>query len=98
MSPCFHVGTASTPRTIIWSEGRGIRVTSEKEARRGPVSVGSKLLRPFSEDTSMFLLLLLSVLTTVLVHGTCGRGTRRGPYFLILFSKAKAEGLKAGII
>lgn len=27
-----------------------------------------------------------------------GRGTERGPCFLILFSKAKAEGPKAGII
>lgn len=32
--------------TIIWAEGRGIRVISEKEARKGPVSEGSKLLRP----------------------------------------------------
>lgn len=37
---------------IIWAEGRGIRVISEKEARKGPVSKGSKLLRPlFFLDT-----------------------------------------------
>lgn len=37
---------------IIWAEDRGIRVISEKEARKGPVSKGSKLLRPlFFLDT-----------------------------------------------
>lgn len=93
---------------------RDLRVTSERErgeggraggrekARRGPVSEGSKLLRPFSEDTFSVYLPLLPprILTSVLVRGICVRGIERvrSVCFLILFSKAKAEGPKAGII
>lgn len=72
---------------IIWAEGRGIRVISEKEARKGPVSKGSKLLRPlFFLDT--FRSSYFSISFPFSFYEEKERERESSRCFLISFSKA----------
>lgn len=68
---------------IIWAEGRGIRVISEKEARKGPVSKGSKLLRPL-----FFLDTFRSSYFSISFPFSFYEERERERCFLISFSKA----------